>query len=111
MPLYSGDPLTPGVGATKDAKRLDLKDAQTITKIPVLPISWGDAEPLLASLKGPMAPAAWRGGPGISYHIGPGPGKVHPKGKSNRTPPQPPYDGLAKIPGWGFPQKWVITGT
>ena len=56
MPLYSGDPLTPGVGATKDAKRLELKDAQTITKIPVLPISYADAEPLLASLKGPMSP-------------------------------------------------------
>ena len=84
MPLYAGDPLTPGVGATKDAKRLELKDAETITKIPVLPISYADAEPLLASLKGQMAPQAWRGALGISYHIGlPGPGKVHLKEKSN----------------------------
>jgi len=111
MPLYSGDPLTPGVGATKDAKRLDLKDAETITKIPVLPISYADAEPLLASLKGQMAPQAWRGALGISYHIGlPGPGKVHLKVKSNWTPLQPLYDVIAKIPGSVYPDEWVIRG-
>ncbi|MGC1620650.1 MAG: transferrin receptor-like dimerization domain-containing protein [Candidatus Acidiferrum sp.] len=110
MPLYAGDPLTPGVGATKDAKRLALKDAETITKIPVLPISYGDAEPLLASLKGPMAPAAWRGALGISYHIGPGPGIVHLKVKSNWTPLQPIYDVIAKIPGSVYPDEWVIRG-
>jgi N-acetylated-alpha-linked acidic dipeptidase len=111
MPLYSGDPLTPGVGATKDAKRLELKDAETITKIPVLPISYADAEPLLASLKGQMAPEAWRGALGISYHIGlPGPGKVHLKVKSNWTPLQPLYDVIAKIPGSVYPDEWVIRG-
>jgi N-acetylated-alpha-linked acidic dipeptidase len=110
MPLYAGDPLTPGVGATKDAKRLDLKDAQTITKIPVLPISYGDAEPLLASLKGPIAPQAWRGGLGISYHIGPGPGKVHLIVKSNWTPLKTLYDVIAKIPGSVYPNEWVIRG-
>ncbi len=110
MPLYAGDPLTPGVGATKDAKRLDLKDAETITKIPVLPISYGDAQPLLASLKGPMAPQAWRGGLGIGYHIGPGPGKVHLKVKSDWTPLKPIYDVIAKISGSVYPDEWVIRG-
>ncbi|HTQ59551.1 MAG TPA: M28 family metallopeptidase [Candidatus Solibacter sp.] len=110
MPLYSGDPLTPGVGATKDAKRVPLKDAETITKIPVLPISYADAEPLLASLKGPMSPQAWRGALGISYHIGPGPGKVHLVVKSNWMPLQPIYDIIAKIPGSEFPDEWVIRG-
>ena len=109
MPLYAGDPLTPGVGATKDAKRLALKDAETITKIPVLPISYADAEPLLASLKGPMSPAAWRGALGISYHIGPGPGKVHLKVKSNWDI-KPLYDIIAKIPGSVYPDEWVIRG-
>jgi len=61
-PIYPGDPLTPGVGATKEAKRLELKDAPVITKIPVLPISYGDAEPLLAAITGQVAPRAWRGG-------------------------------------------------
>lgn len=110
MPLYSGDPLTPGVGATKDAKRLDLKDAQTITKIPVLPISYADAEPLLASLKGPMSPAAWRGALGISYHVGPGPGVVHLKVKSKWFPLKTIYDIIAKIPGSVYPDEWVIRG-
>ena len=76
MPLYAGDPLTPGVGATKDAKRLEMEDAPDITKIPVLPISYGDAEPLLASLTGPVVPrSVARGSSAISYHIGPSPGK------------------------------------
>src|SRR5262249_56189140 len=79
MPFYPGDPLTPGVGATKDAKRLKVEEAATITKIPVLPISYGDAQPLLAPLAGPVAPEAWRGGLGMTYHVGPGPAKVHLK--------------------------------
>ena len=58
---YPGDPLTPGVGATKDAKRLDITEAKTITTIPVLPISYGDAQPLLAAITGPVAPESWRG--------------------------------------------------
>src|SRR5205085_4128022 len=79
MTLYPGDPLTPGIGATKDAKRLDRKDAQTIMKIPVLPISYEDALPLLQSLGGPVAPASWRGTLPITYHVGPGKEKVHLK--------------------------------
>src|SRR6266704_2103915 len=76
MPLFSGDPLTPGVAATKDAKRLELKDAPTLTKIPVLPIAYGDALPLLRALAGPVAPEAWRGGLPITYRLGPGPATV-----------------------------------
>ena len=77
MSLYPGDPLTPGVGATADAKRLELKDVEVLTKIPVLPLSYADALPLLRELGGPVAPAAWRGGLGITYHIGRGPAVVH----------------------------------
>src|SRR5690242_663199 len=79
MPLYPGDPLTPGVGATADAKRLDLKDAATLTKIPVLPISSGDALPLLQAIEGAVAPEAWRGSLPMTYHLGPGPAKVRLK--------------------------------
>src|SRR3989475_9651444 len=71
MPFYPGDPLTPGVGATKDAKRLKIEEAPTITKIPVLPISYADARPLLAALTGRVVPEGWRGGLGITYHLGP----------------------------------------
>ena len=68
MPMYPGDPLTPGYGAKPDVKRLEIADAPTIMKIPVLPISYGDALPLLKALEGPVAPAEWRGGlPAVSY--------------------------------------------
>src|SRR5262245_38099138 len=75
MPLFPGDPLTPNVGATKDAKRLDIKTAPTLTKIPVMPISYGDALPMLKLLEGPVVPDAWRGALPITYHFG-GTGKL-----------------------------------
>jgi N-acetylated-alpha-linked acidic dipeptidase len=109
MPYYPGDPLTPGVGATKDAKRLKIEEAPTITKIPVLPISYADAQPLLAALTGPVAPGGWRGGLAITYHVGPGAAKVHLKVKSNWDT-QPAYDVIGRIPGSTFPDEWVIRG-
>jgi N-acetylated-alpha-linked acidic dipeptidase len=107
--LYPGDPLTPGVGATKNAKRLKMEEAATITKIPVLPISYGDAQPLLAALTGRVAPEEWRGGLGMTYHIGPGPAKVHLKVKSNWDL-KPLYDVIAKIPGSTQADEWVLRG-
>lgn len=107
--VFMGDPLTPGIGATADAKRLPLKDAQSLTKIPVLPISYADAEPLLSAISGPVAPRDWRGGLPITYRIGPGPAKVHLKVFSNWDM-KPLYDVIAKIPGSSFPDEWVIRG-
>ncbi len=109
MPFYPGDPLTPGVGATKDAKRLKIEEAATITRIPVLPISYADAQPLLAALTGRVAPEGWRGGLGITYHVGPGPAKVHLKVKSNWEI-KPVYDVIGKIQGSTFADEWVIRG-
>jgi N-acetylated-alpha-linked acidic dipeptidase len=105
---YPGDPLTPGVGATADAKRLSIKEAQTITKIPVLPISYADATPLLSALKGPIAPENWRGGLPIAYHVGPGPAKVHLKVSSNWDM-KPIYDVIATLHGSDDGQ-WVVRG-
>ena len=104
-----GDPLTPGVGATPDAKRLSLKEATSLSKIPVLPISYGDAQPLLAALKGPMAPDSWRGSLPIPYHVGPGPAKVHLKVEFNWDL-KPVNDVIAKIPGSVAPDEWIIRG-
>ena len=109
MPLYPGDPLTPGIGATKDAKRLAVSEAPTITKIPVLPISYGDAQPLLAALRGRVAPAEWRGALGITYHLGPGPARVHLRVKSDWNL-KPLYDVIARIPGAVAPDEWVVRG-
>jgi len=106
---YPGDPLTPGVGATPDAKRLAIKDAKTITKIPVQPISYADALPLLSALQGPVAPESWRGGLGITYHVGPGPAKVHLKVASNWDM-KPIYDVIGTLHGGGNAGQWVIRG-
>ena len=109
MPTYPGDPLTPGAGAVKDAKRLDQKDAETITKIPVLPISYGDAEPLLRALAGPVAPAEWRGALPITYHVGPGAATVHLKLEFDWKL-TPAYDVIARMKGSDRAEEWIVRG-
>jgi N-acetylated-alpha-linked acidic dipeptidase len=109
LTLYSGDPLTPGVGAVPGAKRLALKDARTLLKIPVLPISYADAQPLLAALGGRVAQPSWRGGLPLTYHVGPGPAQVHMKVLSEWTQ-KPIYDVIAKIRGSEAPDQWIIRG-
>src|SRR5262245_32611279 len=109
MPIHSGDPLTPGVGATKDARRLERENAATITKIPVLPIGYGDARPLLAALEGPVAPEGWRGGLPITYRIGPGPANVHLK-LAFDWKIVPAHDVVARIPGSVWPNEWIVRG-
>jgi N-acetylated-alpha-linked acidic dipeptidase len=104
-----GDPLTPGVGATREAKRLAVKEAPSLTRIPVLPISYGDAQPLLAALGGPMAPEEWRGGLPLPYHVGPGPTKVHLKVAFNWDI-KPVHDVVGRIPGSEWPDEWVVRG-
>jgi N-acetylated-alpha-linked acidic dipeptidase len=106
---YPGDPLTPGVGATPGAKRLAIKDAKTITKIPVLPISYADALPFLSALRGQVAPQSWRGGLAITYHIGPGPARVHLKVISNWDTARV-NDVIATLHGSTIPDQWVIRG-
>jgi len=109
MPIYPGDPLTPGVGADDRATRLPIKEAKTLTRIPVLPISYGDAQPLLAAMTGPVAPAAWRGSLPITYHVGPGPAKVHLK-LAFHWDTQKIYDVVARIPGSAYPDEWILRG-
>ncbi|MGB6605855.1 MAG: transferrin receptor-like dimerization domain-containing protein [Steroidobacteraceae bacterium] len=106
---YSGDPLTPGVGATKNAKRLAISQAPTILKIPVIPISYADAQPLLTALGGPVAPARWRGSLPITYHMGPGPAKVHLAISSDWSL-KTLYDVIAKMRGSQNADEWVVRG-
>ena len=109
LPLYPGDPVTPGVGATKDAKRLSLREAPSLAKIPVLPVSYGDAMPLLRALAGPVAPEPWRGALPLTYHLGPGPATVHLKLAFNWDQ-TPLYDVIARLPGSERPDEWIIRG-
>jgi N-acetylated-alpha-linked acidic dipeptidase len=107
--VQPGDPLTPGIGATPDAPRLPLAEARAITRVPVMPISWGDAQPLLAALGGPVAPLDWRGALPITYHVGPGPAKVRLLVESNWSRVAI-HDVVARIPGASEPNQWVIRG-
>lgn len=109
MPVYPGDPLTPGVGATKNAKRLSVAQAPTITKIPVLPISYGDARPLLEALTGPLAPESWRGGLPITYRLGPGAARVHLRVKSDWSL-KTLHNVIARLPGTTEADQWIIRG-
>lgn len=110
MVIYPGDPLTPGVGATQNAQRIaSHNEAPNLLKIPVIPISYHDAKPLLAALEGPVAPADWRGALPITYHVGPGKTKVHLKLQFNWKM-VPCYNVIGMIKGSQFPDEWVIRG-
>ena len=109
MPLYPGDPLTPGVGATREAERLSRDEAPTLMKIPVLPISYGDAVELLKAIGGPVAPPTWRGALPLTYHIGPGPARAHLKVEFSWDL-VPAYNVIATKVGAKFPDEWVIRG-
>lgn len=109
MPLYSGDPLTPGWASTPGARKLSRDEAKSLMKIPVLPLSYGDAAPILQQLSGPVAPESWRGSLPFTYHVGPGATKVHMKTDYDWTN-KPIYDVIATLPGSDFPDQWVIAG-
>ncbi|MCH8811804.1 MAG: M28 family metallopeptidase [Gemmatimonadetes bacterium] len=109
MPVYPGDPLTPFVAATADAERMTVEESPTIMKIPVIPLSYSDALPLLRALTGPVAPQAWRGALPITYHLGPGPAtvRVHLEFDWNL---EPAYNVIARMEGSEYPDEWIIRG-
>ena len=109
MPIYPGDPLTPGVGATPNAKRLDRAKAQTVLKIPALPISYADAQVLLASLKGRVVSEGWRGRLPITYRVGPSEAQVHLAVKSDWSL-KPIYNVVATLKGSTYPNQWIVRG-
>jgi N-acetylated-alpha-linked acidic dipeptidase len=108
-PLYPGDPLTPGIGSLPGATRLAIKDAQSIMKIPVIPIGYGDAAPLLAALEGATVPPSWRGALPFTYHFGPGPAKVHMNLQFNWET-KPVLDVVATMKGSTEPDVWIVRG-
>ncbi len=109
MTLYAGDPLTPGVGATADAKRLKISEATTIMKIPALPISYADAQVLLAAMGGQPVPGGWRGALPITYRVGPSTATLHLAVKSNWGM-KPLYDVIAMMKGSTWPDQWIVRG-
>jgi N-acetylated-alpha-linked acidic dipeptidase len=109
IPVESGDPLTPGYGAVEGAPRLALSEAKTILKIPVLPVSWGDAQHFLAALGGPVAPKGWRGALPLTYHVGGAGASAHILVRSNWDQ-KPLYDVIAVMKGAREPEQWVVRG-
>jgi len=109
MPTYPGDVLTPGIGATTDARRLPKEEAPTITQIPVLPISYRDALPLLEAMGGAVVPNEWRGGLPITYHLGPGPGRIRLKLEFDWKMVTA-YNVIARLEGSQYPDEWIIRG-
>jgi N-acetylated-alpha-linked acidic dipeptidase len=105
IPIYPGDPLTPFTGSTPGAKRLPREQAATLTRIPVLPISYGDALPLLKALGGPVAPQTWRGALPVTYHLGPGPARVHLELAFDWRQVTA-YDVIATLAGAEQPDEW-----
>ncbi len=75
--IVPGDPLTPGWPSVEGAKRMAHAEARSAPRIPALPMSWRDARPILESLAGQVAPYSWQGGLPLTYHVGPGPAKLH----------------------------------
>lgn len=109
MPTYPGDPRTPGWGSEPGGKTLPVDEIKTLPKIPVLPISWGDAKPLLENLAGPVAPPAWRGALPLTYHLGPGASTVRLKLAFDWATPEG-QNVIARIPGSKYPDEWIIYG-
>lgn len=109
MPVAPGDPLSPGWASEPGAKKLAREDAPTILKIPVLPISYGDALPLLRALGGPVAPAEWRGALPVTYHVGPGPAEARVK-LAFDWQSRPLHNVIVRIEGSTFPDEWIMFG-
>lgn len=109
MPTHPGDPLSPGWGSVPGARKLAIAETRVIEPIPVLPISYGDAQPLLERLAGPVAPEPWRGALPITYHVGPGPARVHLALKFDWQT-RPLYNAVARIPGAVWPDQMVVHG-
>ncbi len=109
MVIYPGDPTTPNGASIEGAERVDHNDAQNLLKIPVLPISYGDAAPLLKDMDGPVAPKNWTGALPFTYHIGPSKSLVHLK-LAFDWKIRPGLNVIATIKGAEFPDQWIVRG-
>ncbi len=109
MPTYPGDPTTPFRASKEGVERYPAREAPTVMKIPVLPISYGDAQPLLAAIGGPVAPMGWRGALPITYHMGPGPARVRLRLRFDWST-APAYNVIARLEGSEFPDQWILRG-
>lgn len=109
MPTYPGDPQSPGWASEPGARKIPREEVTTFSPIPVLPISYADALPLLRALRGPVVPESWRGALPITYHVGPGPARAR-LALSFDWSVRPVYNVVARIPGARWPDQWIVHG-
>ena len=110
--MFPGDPTTPGIASTPDlpdAKRTPPESSPALPKIPTMPISYADAQPILQNLAGPDSPRAWQGGLPFTYHVGPGPARVKMHLKQDYRY-RSIWDVIGEIPGAELPQERVVAG-
>lgn len=108
--FYTGDPLTPGRPATKNARRLPPSQAAMLAKgPPTTPISHGAADPLLRNLTGKAVPKDWQGGLPFTYRFGPGGTQAH-LNLDIKYSIKPIWDVVVRIPGSRHPEQEVIVG-
>jgi len=109
LSIGPGDPQTPGRASTKSAVRIPIEKLETIPRIPSLPISYGEAAPVLKSLAGQNAPSGWQGGLPFAYHIGPGPAQIEMAVEMDYAV-RPIWNVITTIPGAEEPDRWVVFG-
>ncbi|HLK31529.1 MAG TPA: M28 family metallopeptidase [Terriglobales bacterium] len=109
---FAGDPTTPGVASTStlaESQRIPPEKSSALPRIPTTPLSYGDAEPILAHLAGPVTPRDWQGALPFTYHVGPGPVRVRVHLREDyqyRTI----WDVIGRIPGSADSKEWVVAG-
>jgi N-acetylated-alpha-linked acidic dipeptidase len=110
MPRYPGDPSTPDKPSSAGADALPIDQIKTLSPIPVQPLSARDGQTLLERLKGQVVPEAWRGALPLTYHLGPGPARVHVKLQMDYARRRL-VDVVGTVTGSEAPDEWVIVGS
>ena len=110
MPRYPGDPSTPDRPSKPGVERIPMDKIETFAPIPVQPMSYRDGVELLKRLTGPVAPEPWRGALPITYHIGPGPARIHMRLRMDYAQRRL-IDVAGRIPGAAAPDEWIIVGS
>jgi N-acetylated-alpha-linked acidic dipeptidase len=106
----NGDPTTPMWPSVEGARRVP-EDSLDIPRIPIIPMSYGNAKRFLEPLAGPSV-QSWQGGLPFRYHIGPGPVRAHVHVKTERGDRafHKIWNTIGMIRGERWPDEWVVVG-
>ncbi len=107
----NGDPTTPSWSSVEGARRVP-EDSLDIPKIPIIPMSYGNARRFLEPMTGPSVPQSWQGGLPFRYHVGPGPVRARMRVKTERGARafHKIWNTVGIIRGARWPDQWVVVG-